>query len=83
VRIGGCDKRWVSLFLESLVGEEKSLWDGCFSKVFDIGYEGGTGHKSYADEIRSNTLSRVSALGASIRITVYPMNFGQNKQKQP
>jgi len=75
--------RYFCTLAESLDGEEKSLWDGCFSKLFDIGYEGGTSHKSYADEIRPSTLNRVSALGAGIRITVYPMNFGQNEQNQP
>lgn len=68
--------QYFCMLAESLSGEEKSLWDGCFSKVFDIGYEGGTGHNSYTDEIRSNTLERVVALGASIRVTVYPMNYG-------
>lgn len=68
---------------ESLDGKEKILWDSCFSKAFDIDYEGGTSHKSYTDEIRSNTLMRVAALGASIRITVYPMSFGQDENNQP
>ena len=65
------------MLAESLTEQEKSLWDSCFSKVFHIGYEGGTGHKSYTDEVRANTLERVAALGAGIRITVYPMHFGQ------
>ncbi len=71
------------MFAEALTGDEKVLWDNCFSRVFDIGYEGGTGHKSYTDEIRANTLDRVAALGASIRITVYPMELGQNDENQP
>lgn len=58
---------------ESLEGEARALWDGSFKKVFDIGYEGGVDHASYTDEIRVDTLKRVVALGACIRITVYPM----------
>lgn len=59
---------------ESLEGKEKNLWDGCYSRTFDIGYEGGTYPSSYTDEIRVETLERVAALGASLRITVYPMD---------
>ncbi|MCG7941448.1 MAG: hypothetical protein N0C88_21735 [Candidatus Thiodiazotropha lotti] len=75
--------QYYCMLAESLFGEEKILWEGCYSKVFDIGYEGGTGHKSYTDEVRANTLERVVALGASIRVTIYPMNFGLNEENQP
>ncbi|MCI5116605.1 MAG: hypothetical protein D3913_01295 [Candidatus Electrothrix sp. LOE1_4_5] len=58
---------------ESLEGEARALWDGCFKKVFDIGYEGGVDHASYTDELRVETLKQVAELGACIRVTVYPM----------
>ena len=69
--------QYFCMLAESLEGEEKYLWNNCYSKIFDIGYKCGAGHSSYTDEVRSNTLERVVALGASIRVTVYPMNFGQ------
>ena len=58
---------------ESLEGDVRVLWNGCFKKVFDIGYEGGVDHASYTDELRVETLKRVAELGACIRVTVYPM----------
>ncbi len=60
------------MLAEALEGDEKELWDGCFKKIFDIGYECGDDPKSFSDEIREGTLERVAALGACIRITVYP-----------
>lgn len=60
------------MLAETLKSDEKERWDNCFKKIFDIGYECGDGPNRYSDEIREGTLKRVSALGASIRITVYP-----------
>ncbi|GAA6154137.1 hypothetical protein [Pseudoteredinibacter isoporae] len=60
--------------VESFEPEERRLWDQCYSRIFDIGYEGGTHRQSYTDEIRPETLSKIAALNASIRITVYPMD---------
>ncbi len=60
--------------IEELEPSTRKLWDQCFLKVFDIGYEGGTNHKSYTSEIKNETLKRISELGANMRITVYPMN---------
>jgi hypothetical protein len=50
----------------------KALWDGAFTKVFDIGYQSGLEPSSYTSEIRMETIEQVAALGASIRITIYP-----------
>lgn len=66
---------------ECLEDEAKTLWDGCYKKIFDIGYEGGVGYKSYTDEIRTETLKRVADLGACIRITVYPMSQDSGSAK--
>lgn len=60
--------------IDGFEGTEKRLCDACFSKVFDIGYEGGTAHASYTDEINSDTLKRIADLGCAVRVTVYPMD---------
>lgn len=58
--------------IESLDDEAKKLWESAFTKVFDIGYEGGSEPSSYSSEIRVGTIERVALLGASIRVTIYP-----------
>lgn len=60
------------MFAECLEGTAKELWDDCFTKAFDIGFESGAFPQSYASEIRATTIQRVAALGASIRVTIYP-----------
>lgn len=58
--------------IESLDNEAKKLWDSAFTKVFDIGYEGGLEPSSYSSEIRAGTIKKVALLGASLRVTIYP-----------
>lgn len=58
--------------IESFDNEAKKLWESAFTKVFDIGYEGGSELSSYSSEIRVGTIERVALLGASIRVTIYP-----------
>ena len=64
--------------VEAFGPKERKIWDQCYSRIFDIGYEGGTHQQSYTDEIRPETLSMVAAINASIRITVYPMDSDSN-----
>ncbi len=52
--------------------EAKELWDSAFAKVFNIGYESGLEPRSYSSEIRAETIEQVAALGASLRVTIYP-----------
>lgn len=56
----------------ALNDEPKGLWNTAFSKVFDIGYECSLEPKSYSSELRLGTLEKMAALGASIRVTIYP-----------
>jgi hypothetical protein len=58
--------------IESLENEAKKRWESAFTKVFDIGYEGGSEPSSYSSEIRVGTIERIVLLGASIRVTIYP-----------
>ena len=62
------------MLIDAFDDKEKAIWDGCYRRTFDIGYEGGSTHNSYTDEIRAETLQRISALDVSLRITVYPMD---------
>jgi len=58
--------------VESLPGEARRVWDGCFSRIFDVGYECGTSAETFRSEIRASTIARVSKVGASVVITIYP-----------
>ena len=58
--------------IESLPNEVREIWDGCCSRVFDVGYECGAAPQNFRSEIRASTVARVGNLGASIAITIYP-----------
>lgn len=60
------------LLIENLSPEAKSIWDKCHSKKFDAGFESGDFPRSYQTEIRADTIERVSNIGASIVVTIYP-----------
>src|SRR4030095_7881983 len=42
--------------VEGLPGDVREIWDGCCSRVLDIGYESGASAGSYRSEIRASTI---------------------------
>jgi hypothetical protein len=62
------------LLVEQLPKEVREIWDGCCSRVLDIGYESGMSPLNFRSEIRAPTIQRVAAIGASIVITIYPLS---------
>ncbi|MEW6585496.1 MAG: hypothetical protein AB1442_07755 [Nitrospirota bacterium] len=60
------------VLVENLNEQERLIWDNCFSKIFDIGYESGLSKQSYSSEIRPDVIKSVAKIGASIAITIYP-----------
>lgn len=62
------------LLVEELTKEAREVWDGCCSRVMDVGYESGTTPRNFRSEIRASTVQRVAAIGASIVITIYPLS---------
>lgn len=72
--IGGVDVL-LSAFcdlLENMSPQSRSLWEKCREREFDVGFGSGNTEKSFHTQIRAETLKRVSELGASVLITVYP-----------
>lgn len=59
--------------VENLPKEVREIWEGCCSRVFDVGYESGSSPYSFRSEIRPATIQRVAAIGASIVITIYSL----------
>jgi len=58
--------------VEQLPRDVREIWDGCCSRIFDVGYESGTSPQNYRSEIRAATIQRVAKIGASVVITIYP-----------
>jgi hypothetical protein len=59
--------------IEQLPGDVREIWDGCCSRVLDIGYESGATPPSFQSEIRAATIQRVATIGASLVVTIYPV----------
>jgi hypothetical protein len=68
------------LFVEQLPAEVRRIWDGCVSRIIDIGFESDESLTNYRVEIRDSTIRRVAAINATIVITLYPM---RNNDSQP
>jgi len=60
--------------VENLPKEMREIWDGCCSRVLDVGYESGTSPLNFRSEIRAPTVQRVAEIGASLVITIYPLS---------
>ena len=60
--------------VEQLPKEAREIWEGCCSRIIDIGYESGTSPRNFRSEIRASTIQRVAAIGASIVITIYSLS---------
>ena len=48
-------------------------WLTCSKRTFDIGFESGTSPKCFNQALSDNTLLRISAIGAGMEITIYPL----------
>ena len=60
--------------VEDLPEGVREIWDGCCSRIFDVGYDSGMSPLNFRSEIRAPTIQRVAAIGASMVITIYPVS---------
>ena len=58
--------------VEQLPQDVREIWDGCCSRIFDIGYESGKSPQSFRSEIRAATMQRIAKIGAGVVVTIYP-----------
>lgn len=65
--------------VESLDASLRSVWAGCSLREFNIGYDCGLEPWAFNQGLSSETLRRMSAAGASLRVTLYP----DRDQNQP
>ena len=61
---------------ESLSDEARMLWSGCAVREFNIGYVCGDQPWAFSYGLSNRLLVRMSAAGASLRITLYPPEPG-------
>jgi hypothetical protein len=66
------DIKYFVALVEALPPNARALWEGCYSRVFDLGYSSGNETPSHTSELRSNTIQAMAALNASVAITIYP-----------
>jgi hypothetical protein len=58
--------------IESLDGSARCVWQGCSMRQFNIGYDCGSDPWAFNNGLATETLRRIAASGASLRITIYP-----------
>ena len=58
--------------VEQLPRDVRAIWDGCCSRLFDVGYESGKSPQNFRSEIRAATIQRVANIGAGVVVTIYP-----------
>jgi hypothetical protein len=59
--------------VESLTGEAAAVWAGCSVREFNLGYECGDRPLGFNQGLSNDVLRRLVAVGASLRITLYPV----------
>jgi len=58
--------------VESLPAELRADWDGCTSRIFNLGYDCGDEPWAFNQSLSAGLLARIAAAGASLTITLYP-----------
>lgn len=59
--------------IENLPKKSRKIWDKSYEKIFVIGFESGNTEKSFQTDLSLETLKRIYEIGASVRITIYPV----------
>ena len=59
--------------IESCSRNALKQWLSCSRRTFDMGFESGTSPKCFNQALHADTLLRISAIGAGIEVTIYPL----------
>lgn len=79
--VGWCTRQFLTL-IEALPEAERTLWNGCMSRTFSYGFEGGRDFPALDTTITSELLLRIAELGAEIGITVYPCQLNDESSRR-
>jgi hypothetical protein len=63
---------------QGVAARSPSCLGACCTRVFDIGYDANGPEEAFRSEIRSETIQNVAAIGASIMVTIYPPDPGDD-----
>ncbi len=69
--------------VESLTAEASAVWSRCTLREFNIGYDCGDCPWAFSNGLTNRTLLRAAALGASLRLTLYPPEKPQDAGNAP
>ncbi len=58
--------------VEALTPPLRAIWSGCSQREFNIGYDFGLQPWGFNQGLSTELLGRISAAGASLRVTLYP-----------
>lgn len=59
--------------LDKLPDSLREMWNGCRSKIFDFGFDSGYAPCPFFTDLSPATLQGIAAIGASTRVTIYPI----------
>jgi len=68
-----------SRIIANLDSKARQIWDQCRVKRFDIGFQGAENQYSYNSTLSNDSLSKISALGGELVITIYAHNAEGDK----
>ncbi len=57
----------------------RALWNGCSSRVLDIGITAGTAQSVFIQTVSAATIQAISSVGGTIRVTIYPPHLESNE----
>jgi putative transcriptional regulator len=66
--------------IESLDSDARRSWSECRLREFNIGYDCGYDPWAFNQGLTADTLHRISAAAASLRITLYPLRPARGQQ---
>ena len=59
--------------IESLTPEYRAIWSRCTLREFNLGYDCGLEPWAFQSGISAEIVRRIADLGASLRVTLYPI----------
>lgn len=64
--------------IASLEGEARSTWEACSQRTFHVGLDSGNEGAAHAFQLSNGTLREVVAVGAQVKVTLYPVTSPHN-----
>ncbi len=69
--------------LDKLPDSLREMWNKCSSKIFDFGFDSGFAPCPFHADLSPESLQGISAIGANVRISIYPVEYTPNPYKAP